>query len=412
MTVRDPSAASGRLTRWNSWTDGESPDGKRTLADLPSRLGDAGLLSLSPGVRDRTRGTSQMASDAERTAMARALALAADPQAPLGPNPRVGCVLLDAAGRTLGEGFHRGAGTPHAEVEALSRAGPAARGATAVVTLEPCNHTGRTAPCAAALVAAGVRRVVIAQLDPNPVAAGGEATLRAAGIDVETGLMAEQARAVNRAWTFAVQHGRPFVTWKFATTLDGRSAATDGTSRWVSSPASRRDTHRLRALCDVVLVGTGTVAVDDPRLTVRDAADRPLTRQPLRAVLGLRDLDPRLRVFDATAETVRLRTRDPAEALAALHARGRQHVFLEGGPTVAAAFLRAGLVDEVVVYLAPALLGAGRAAVGDLGVTTIGRARRFDVTDVTVLGPQEGEGADIDVRLSLVPRTQPGGERS
>ena len=353
-----------------------------------------------------------MASDAERTAMLRALALATDPQAPLGPNPRVGCVLLDDTGRTIAEGFHRGAGTPHAEVAALSRAGAAARGATAVVTLEPCNHTGRTAPCAQALVAAGVRRVVIAQHDPNPVAAGGEATLRAAGVDVESGLLADRARAVNQAWTFAVQHRRPFVTWKLATTLDGRSAAADGTSRWISSPASRRDTHRLRAQCDVVLVGTGTVAVDDPQLTARDTAGRPLPRQPLRAVLGLRDLDPGRRVLDDSAETLRLRTRDPAEALASLFARDRQHVFLEGGPTVAAAFLRAGLVDEVVAYVAPALLGAGRAAVGDLGVTSIGQARRFDVADVTVLRPQEGDDAATDVRLTLVPRAQPDDRRT
>src|SRR5687768_12654656 len=218
-------------------------------------------------------------SEAERGAMRRALALAATPGVPLGPNPRVGCVLLAPDGTTIAEGFHRGAGTAHAEAAALAEAGDAARGATAVVTLEPCDHTGRTGPCSRALVEAGVRRVVYAQRDPNPVAAGGSATLREAGVEVEGGFLEEEARAVNRVWTFAMDHGRPFVTWKFATTLDGRSAAADGTSRWVSSPPARRDTYALRSLCDAILVGTGTVLVDDPQLTVRDEDDRPLPRE-------------------------------------------------------------------------------------------------------------------------------------
>jgi diaminohydroxyphosphoribosylaminopyrimidine deaminase/5-amino-6-(5-phosphoribosylamino)uracil reductase len=338
--------------------------------------------------------------DVERAAMRRALTLAGSPGVPLGPNPRVGCVLLDAAGRTIAEGFHRGAGSPHAEVEALSQAGGAARGATAVVTLEPCNHTGRTGPCAQALIAAGVRRVVIAQRDTNPVAVGGAHTLRAAGVEVETGLLADEARRLNLVWTFAVEHRRPFVTWKFATTLDGRSAAADGTSRWVSSAAARLDTHRLRALCDTMLVGTNTVAIDDPHLTVRDAAGSPIARQPLRAVMGERDLDPGRRIFDDAAETVHLRTRDPEAALKDLFERDRQHVFLEGGPTLAAAFLGAGLVDEVVTYVAPMLLGAGRAAVGDLGISTVREALHLPVTDVTVLEPLN-DADDVNVRITM-----------
>jgi diaminohydroxyphosphoribosylaminopyrimidine deaminase / 5-amino-6-(5-phosphoribosylamino)uracil reductase len=348
-------------------------------------------------------------SHAERRAMQRALELAATPGVPLGPNPRVGCVLLDADGRTVAEGYHRGAGTGHAEADALAQAGSAARGTTAVVTLEPCNHTGRTGPCAQALVEAGVRRVVFAQPDPNPVAAGGGDTLRAAGVEVEGGLLEDRARQLNRVWTFAVDHRRPFVTWKFAASLDGRSAAADGTSRWVSSTAARHDTHRLRALCDTMLVGTNTVAVDDPRLTVRDVDDRPLARQPLRAVMGERDLDPGRRVFDTEltpgAETVHLRTRDPHVALAELYARGRQHVFLEGGPTLAAAFVRAGLVDEIVAYVAPMLLGSGRNAVADLGITTIADALRPMVTDVTVLDGVDGEPPNV--RLTMTPSAGP-----
>ena len=339
---------------------------------------------------------------AEQDAMRRALALAASPGVPLGPNPRVGCVILDDSGAEIAESHHRGAGTVHAEVAALREAGEAARGATAVVTLEPCNHTGRTGPCADALVAAGVRRVVFAQPDTNPVAAGGADALRAAGVEVEAGLLLDEARHLNRAWTFAVDHGRPFVTWKFATTLDGRSAAADGTSRWVSSRAARLDTHRLRGQCDTILVGTNTVEVDDPELTVRDEVDEPRPRQPLRVVMGLRDLDPGRRVFNDRAETVHLQTRDPREALGSLFERDCQHVFLEGGPTLAAAFFDAGLVDEVVAYIAPMLLGAGSAAVGDLGIGTIADARRLDVTDVTVLG----SGHDTNVRLTMAPRKE------
>ena len=232
------------------------------------------------------------ATPAETAAMRRALQIAANPGVPLGPNPRVGCVLLADDGTEVAEGFHRGAGTPHAEVAALTEAGDAARGATAVVTLEPCNHTGRTGPCVEALLAAGVRRVVFAQPDPNPEAAGGAEALRAAGVEVEAGVLADEAARLNRAWTFAVHHERPFVTWKLATTLDGRSAAADGTSRWISSEAARQDTHRLRAECDVLLVGTRTVEVDDPLLTVRDNWDRPVRHQPLRAVMGLREIRP------------------------------------------------------------------------------------------------------------------------
>lgn len=319
-------------------------------------------------------------------AMRRALELAATPGVPHGPNPRVGCVLLAPDGSVVAEAFHRGAGTAHAEAAALTEAGAAARGTTAVVTLEPCNHTGRTGPCAQALIDAGVARVVFAQPDPNPLAAGGAATLRAAGIQVELGLLEHESRRLNRAWTFAHEHGRPFVTWKFAATLDGRSAAADGSSRWITGEEARRDVHRLRAECDAILVGTGTVLRDDPELTVRDVVGEPVGRQPLRVVLGDRDVPVGARVLDAVAETLHLRTREVDTALGALHERGIQHVFLEGGPTVAAAFLAAHRVDEVVAYVAPKLLGSGRAAVADLGIESIGSALELEVEDIAVLG--------------------------
>ena len=350
-----------------------------------------------------TGATYERFAPAEVAAMRRALLVAASSDAPLGPNPRVGCVLVDADGAVVAEGHHRGAGTPHAEVDALAALaarGGSAAGLTAVVTLEPCNHTGRTGPCAAALLEAGVRRVVHAQSDAGPVSTGGAVRLRAAGVEVDGGLLLDEARALNPVWTLSVERGRPFVTWKLATSLDGRSAAADGTSRWISNATSRRDVHRLRGLSDVVLAGTGTVLADDPRLTVRAGdTDLPRERQPLRAVMGRRDVPADRRVLDGAAATVHLRTRDPHAALADLHARGRHHVFLEGGPRLAAAFLEAGLVDEVIAYVAPVLLGGGTHVVEGLDVPTLAAAHRLDVVDVTVLG----DGPERDVRLRMTP---------
>ena len=338
------------------------------------------------------------ASAREREALRRAFALAATPGVPHGPNPRVGCVLMSADGETVAEGFHRGAGTPHAEVDALARAGDLARGATAVVSLEPCNHIGRTGPCAQALVAAGVVRVVFAQADPNPLAAGGADTLRASGVEVVGGVLAEEARTVNEFWSFAMMRGRPFVTWKAASSLDGRIAAADGTSRWITSPEARAQVHALRAEVDAVIVGTGTVLVDDPHLAVRDDDGVALV-QPLRVVMGFRDIPVGARVLDAAAPTVHLRTHDPAEALASLAERDVRHVLLEGGPTLAGAFVRAGLVDAVRWYVAPALIGAGPSALLDASRTTLDHTVRLHVTDVARVGAD----IRIDARVLRAP---------
>ena len=324
----------------------------------------------------------------------RALELAA-----LGPeanaNPRVGCVLVDDGGRVVAEGWHRGAGTPHAEADALAKAGAEAAGTTAYVSLEPCNHTGRTQPCAEALYAAGVRRVVYAQTDPNPRAAGGGQWLRERGVEVVDGLLEEEARELNRSWTHLIRTGRPWVTWKLATTLDGRSAAADGTSQWITGEAARADVHRQRARCGAILVGTGTALTDDPQLTVRRPDGTLLESQPIRVVMGMRDLPPDARVLDDAAPTWHLRTRSPKEVLEALAAVEVHHVWLEGGPTVAAAFMADGLVDEVVAYVAPALLGRGRPAVSDLGITTISDALRLAPTDIALVG------SDVRITASL-----------
>ena len=338
--------------------------------------------------------------------MTRAAGIAARGVATTLPNPVVGCVLLDPAGHVIGEGWHQGPGLPHAEVAALSAAGSSARGATAVVTLEPCTHSGRTGPCTRALLDAGVTRVVVGVIDPWERASGGAAELRAAGVDVELGVGADVAEAVNLPWLTAVRRQRPYVTWKLASTLDGRVAAADGTSRWITGEAARADVHRLRGECDAVLAGVGTVLADDPWLTVRDRTGVPLPRQPLRVVADSTGrTPPTARVRDAAAPSwVATAAEVGADAsgrvdlrrlLESLYVRERRHVLVEGGPTLAGALVAAGLVDRVVAYVAPALLGAGPAALGPAGVGTIAAAHRWRLVDVVRLGD--------DVRLTLQP---------
>ncbi|HET7476439.1 MAG TPA: bifunctional diaminohydroxyphosphoribosylaminopyrimidine deaminase/5-amino-6-(5-phosphoribosylamino)uracil reductase RibD [Dermatophilaceae bacterium] len=333
-------------------------------------------------------------SAGEVALMQHALALAALGPA-MDPNPRVGAVLVDRAGQVVGTGYHRGTGTAHAEAEALAVAGRLGRGGTLFVTLEPCAHTGRTGPCTEAVIGAGVARVVFAQADPNPVARGGASVLRAARVAVEAGLLGQQAAELNRAWTFAVAHERPYVVWKFAATLDGRSAAADGSSRWITGEASRADVHDLRARCGAILVGTGTVLADDPWLTARHPDGSLRERQPLRVVLGERRVPAGARVRDSAAETLLLSHRDPDLALKTLADRQIRGVWLEGGPTLASAFLRCGLVDEVTAYLAPALLGSGAPAVAELGIETLAGALRLDPFDVRVVGQ------DVRLRATL-----------
>ncbi|MEV4566505.1 bifunctional diaminohydroxyphosphoribosylaminopyrimidine deaminase/5-amino-6-(5-phosphoribosylamino)uracil reductase RibD [Nonomuraea sp. NPDC049419] len=368
--------------------------------------------------------------------MARAVELAGRGHGSTTPNPVVGCVVLDAAGQAAGEGFHAYAGGPHAEVAALAQAGERARGGTAYVTLEPCDHTGRTGPCSLALLEAGVARVVIAVPDPNPKAAGGAARLRAHGVAVTSGVLAEAAERVNEEWLTFVRLGRSHVTWKFAATLDGRSAAEDGTSQWITSPEARADVHRLRAASDAVMAGIGTVLADDPQLTARPAgaagqsgAAGPsgVQKGPLRVVVdpdartpaSARVLDDRAPTLIAVADDVntdlkadllRLPRHDAGLDLRALlkelAARQVVSVFLEGGPALAGSFVREGLVDRVVAYVAPALLGSGRAALGTVGVGTIGELHHLTFDEISVIGP--------DVRLIARPvptHRQPGEER-
>jgi diaminohydroxyphosphoribosylaminopyrimidine deaminase / 5-amino-6-(5-phosphoribosylamino)uracil reductase len=334
---------------------------------------------------------------AELRGMARARELGAGVLGTTSPNPAVGAVILDRDGNPVGEGATRPPGGPHAEVVALQQAGDRARGGTAVVTLEPCAHTGRTGPCVDALLAAGVARVVVAVPEPTELAGGGAARLRAAGLDVELGVEQAEAEAGALAsWLTGVREQRPFVVWKTAVTLDGRVAAADGTSRWITGEQARAAVHRLRATCDAVVVGSGTVLTDDPQLTVRDEHGRDADRQPLRVVVDRRGRVPAgARVLDDAAPTHVSAAATPAELLTELFDRDVRRVLLEGGPTLAAAFLRDGLVDEALVHLAPTLLGAGPALVADLGISTLADALSLTIAEVTPMGG--------DVQLRLLP---------
>jgi diaminohydroxyphosphoribosylaminopyrimidine deaminase/5-amino-6-(5-phosphoribosylamino)uracil reductase len=300
----------------------------------------------------------------------------------------VGCVLLDASGEIIGEGWHRGQGTAHAEVAALeSLETPSlAAGATAVVTLEPCNHTGTTGPCSEALIAAGITRVVYAVADPGVSSSGGGARLREAAIDVEEGLLADDAAENIRPWLTAVRRGTPFVTVKWASSLDGRAAAADGTSRWITGAAARDDVHRRRAEAGAILVGTGTVLADDPSLTARDAEGREQHDQPIPVVVGRRRVPRDARVFAHPAGFIEYPDRDLNALLRSLAERHVRHVFVEGGPTLASAFLAAGLADEVLVYVAPTLLGGPVTAVTDIGVHTISQQAKMRFDRVEMLG--------------------------
>ncbi len=325
--------------------------------------------------------------------MAQALHLAERGLWTTSPNPRVGCVLV-RDGKLIAEGWHMRAGEPHAEVHALRAAGEAARGATAYVTLEPCSHHGRTPPCADALVAARVKRVVVATQDPNPLVAGqGLALLRAAGIEVGCGLMEAAARDLNIGFFSRMTRGMPWVRSKIAASLDGRTALANGTSKWITGDAARRDVQHWRARSCAVLTGIGTVLADDPRLNVRDI---PTERQPLRVVLDSRlrmspaanilregatliytactDAEKRQALIDGGAQVQVLATVDGKidvpGMLRDLGSRGINEVLVEAGRTLNGTLLHAGLVDELVLYLAPSLLGSAARGLADLGELT------------------------------------------
>ncbi|MHA7987328.1 bifunctional diaminohydroxyphosphoribosylaminopyrimidine deaminase/5-amino-6-(5-phosphoribosylamino)uracil reductase RibD [Rathayibacter sp. CAU 1779] len=327
-----------------------------------------------------------------------------------GVNPRVGCVVLSAEGDVIAEGWHRGAGTPHAEVDALSKLEPGqASGATAVVSLEPCNHTGRTGPCSEALIAAGISRVVYAVEDPGHASKGGAIRLRDAGVDVISGVEADAATRLIEDWLTAARLGRPHVTLKWASSLDGRTAAADGTSRWITGTAARQHVHEQRAASDAVIVGTGTVLADDPALTARGDAGELLARQPVPVVLGDRPVPQDAAVLLHPNAPVFLGGHNLAATLVELRELGIRTVYVEAGPTLASAFVRDGLVDEFHVYLAPTLLGGPRVALTDIGIETIAEQRTLCLERVARLGNDVLVVARNDAarRLDPTPRADP-----
>lgn len=331
-------------------------------------------------------------------AMRRGLELAARGPA-ADTNPRVGCVILGPDGEIVAEGWHEGAGTPHAEVAALAKLPQTAQDhsaeLTAVVTLEPCNHTGRTGPCALALIEAGIGHVVFALADPGNDEGGGAERLRAAGVEVVGGVLEDEARAFLADWLAARAPHQPHqplqlprVIAKWAQSLDGRAAAADGSSQWITGPEARADVHQRRQSAGAILVGTGTVLADDPSLTARGADGELLSgAQPIPVVLGHRAVPAGARVNAHPAGPPILLAGDDLRAdLALLASRGVTSVFIEGGPTVTSALIAAGLVDELLVYVAPMLIGGPRTALGDIGVPGIADAPRLVIEQTTTLG--------------------------
>jgi diaminohydroxyphosphoribosylaminopyrimidine deaminase/5-amino-6-(5-phosphoribosylamino)uracil reductase len=354
-----------------------------------------------------------VSAGADRRFMALALSLGRRGMGRVWPNPAVGCIIVKD-GRIIGRGWTADGGRPHAEPQALSEAGKAARGATAYVTLEPCAHHGKTPPCAEALVAAGIARVVIAAGDPDPRVAGrGVVILKSAGIEVETGVLQAEADIDHAGFFSRITKGRPFVTLKIASSLDGRIATATGESRWITGPQARRAVHALRARHDAVMIGGGTARADDPMLDIRDLG---LSKQPVRVVISRRlDLPVEGRLAQTAnaqplwlchgpeAEARRAEWKalgaeclpcevtggqiSPASALAALAEKGLTRVFCEGGGALAASLLREGLVDELIVHFAGLAIGAeGTPALGAMGIDRLGNAPRFDLAEVKQLG--------------------------
>ena len=293
-------------------------------------------------------------------AMQRAITLSEKGLGKCAPNPIVGAVIIDKAGNVIGEGFHdRMKSNDHAEVVAINNAGKAAAGGTLIVTLEPCNHLGQTGPCTQAIIDAGITTVVFAVTDPNPIAAGGQVRLQSAGINVVTGVLSNEASYSNRAWLTKIKKNRPYFTWKVATTLDAKLAATDGTSKWISNEVSRADVQRLRRQSDAILVGTNTVVTDNPHLIPRGEFEG-FTRNPIRVICGEQELPADSQIFDDKAQTVVVKSKDLKQLVAKLNELELNQVFVEAGSTFASALMAAGLIDELVIYQAPALLGAGK----------------------------------------------------
>jgi diaminohydroxyphosphoribosylaminopyrimidine deaminase/5-amino-6-(5-phosphoribosylamino)uracil reductase len=332
-------------------------------------------------------------------AMLRALELAE--LSPLyGENPQVGAVLINDAGEIVAEGWHKGAGTPHAEIDALKNLaakGLTAAGLTAVVTLEPCNHTGKTGPCSQALIEAGVKKVVFGTYDAGKTEGGGRFTLEEAGVEVISDILRDECVQLIAPWFTNKFKQRPYVVIKWASSVDGRTAATDGTSKWITGAEAREDVHARRAASQAILVGTNTVELDDPELTARKPDGSLYENQPLRVVVGKRDLKSDSRVFNTAsnqglADTLRFETHDLNDVMSKLFERGIRQVFVEGGAEIESKLIALGLADEFLIYLAPKLIGGPATAIRDIEVAHIDQAVGLEFIETKKLG------ADILIR--------------
>ena len=324
-----------------------------------------------------------MSADA---AMARAIECARLGLGKTSPNPIVGAVITSAAGEFISEGFH--SGTKHAEVIAIAAAKEIPAGSIIYVTLEPCNHQGKTPPCTQALIDAGIAKVIYAVADPNPIAAGGAEKLRNSGIEVVAGLLQSEAAFDNRGWLTKISMHRPRITWKIASTMDGKVATSDGSSKWITSELARADVALLRSQADAVITSTATVIADNPLLT-----SKGLGKNPVRIVMGEREIDSESQVLNSDAETVVIKSRNNQELISLSNERGFNQILVESGPTFGTALLKAGLIDEVVLYQAPTFFGSGTPSISDLGVATISQRLDFEIADVELVG------ADLKITL-------------
>jgi diaminohydroxyphosphoribosylaminopyrimidine deaminase/5-amino-6-(5-phosphoribosylamino)uracil reductase len=297
------------------------------------------------------------------------------------PNPNVSAAIYGADGSLIADGFHnRKVSVDHAEVIALKKAGSAARGATLVVSLEPCAHTGTTPPCVQAIIDAGISTVIYAVADPNPIAAGGAEKLADAGIAVEY-RESKELSYVQRAWLHKEKTGRPLMLWKVATTLDSKVAASDGTSQWITGPESRADVQELRAQSDAILIGTNTALVDNPHLIPRGH-----TARPVRIISGEQEVPATNRVFDNEARTICVKSKSIPELMKVLSDEGFNQVLVEAGPTLGSALMASGNIDELIVYQAPKLLGAGKEFVSRLGISTLDDHLELELLSVKAIG--------------------------
>lgn len=306
--------------------------------------------------------------------MSRALELAISADLARDTNPIVGAVIVDDAGNIVGEGFHNGSGSAHAEIAAIAQAGEKAKGATLYCTLEPCNSQGKTGPCAQAIISAGISKVIIAQREPNAVMAGGAQTLIDGGITIDFDVMTDQALELNASWNFAQENNRPWVIWKTATSLDGFISAADGTSQWITSEPARERVQEIRATVGAIVTGSGTVLADDPLLTVRSLSAED---QPLRVIVGDREIPQDAKIFVGPKPAIRIKG-ELCEVIKTLwQEHGIHKVLVEAGATIAHSLWADDLVDEVYWFQAPVLIGAGTPAIGSFGVNTLANAPRF-----------------------------------